>query len=454
MKKTAVIILAVLMLVLTLAGCGGSVQSDQSSSTVTTAPGGSDEKAKDEGTKNIELRIAWWGNQTRNEGTLKVMDLYHEKNPNVTLQGEYVDWSGYWQKLATQASANSLPDVIQMDYAYIDQYVSKNLLLDLKPYTENRLLDVSDISESILASGRINDGLYGIPLGSNVLSLYYDPAVFEAAGVNPPDSSWTWDDYKNILTKVHEATGKQAESLFHTDPQFLIEYIARQKGYSMYSEDKKSLGFTDSSIPEFVFSLVYELTKSGVYISPDKIPTGTAIEDLPFTKGEAFMGSGWSNQFVAVANAAGRDVELISLPLSKESSEKMGLYNKPSCFFSVTQSSQNKDEAVKFVSFFINDLGANKILLAERGVPVAGKVRDGIENDVSEAVAKTFEYINKVNNVDKITSPIDPPDPSAASQVKTLTKNLFDQVAFGKLDPKSAAEQFMKEANEILAKGE
>ena len=61
---------------------------------------------------------------------------YSELNPGVVLDGQFSEWGDYWNKLATASAGNSLPDVIQMDYAYLDQYAKNNLLLDLTPYVE------------------------------------------------------------------------------------------------------------------------------------------------------------------------------------------------------------------------------------------------------------------------------------------------------------------------------
>jgi multiple sugar transport system substrate-binding protein len=43
----------------------------------------------------VTLRLAWWGNPTRDERTLKVVDLYQQMNPNVTIEPETINWAGY-----------------------------------------------------------------------------------------------------------------------------------------------------------------------------------------------------------------------------------------------------------------------------------------------------------------------------------------------------------------------
>ena len=54
-----------------------------------------------------EMRLAWWGNPTRDERTLKAADMFMAKYPEVKIESETTGWAGYWDKLNTQAAAGS-----------------------------------------------------------------------------------------------------------------------------------------------------------------------------------------------------------------------------------------------------------------------------------------------------------------------------------------------------------
>jgi multiple sugar transport system substrate-binding protein len=128
-----------------------------------------------------------------------------------------------------------------------------------------------------------------------------------------------------------------------------------------------------------------------------------------------------------------------------------GTYLKPSQFFSVTKSSANKEEAVKFVDYFVNDIEANRVLLAERGVPIAPKVREDLKGVIdSIAMRSVFEFIDLVGNGN--ASPIDPPDPAGAGEVIKLFRTIDQEVLYGTASPQDAAARFIKEATEILVK--
>ncbi|HYH03309.1 MAG TPA: sugar ABC transporter substrate-binding protein, partial [Bacillota bacterium] len=119
-------------------------------------------------------------------------------------------------------------------------------------------------------------------------------------------------------------------------------------------------------------------------------------------------------------------------------------------FFSVSKTSAHKDEAIKFVNYFLTDIEANKVLLAERGIPIVPAVRTALYNMVDPVNKQVFEYIDLV--ADKNASAIDPADPVGAGEVLKLFRNSVQEVLYGTTTSKEAAAKFMKQANMVLAK--
>ena len=131
----------------------------------------------------VELRFSWWGGDKRAQLTQAAIAAFEAENPNIKIKPEYGDWSGYWDKLATQVAANDAPDIIQMDEKYITEYSSRGALLDLSKYD----IDTSKLDEAALNAGKSEDGLTGIAAGINAATILANPAVFKAAGVELPD---------------------------------------------------------------------------------------------------------------------------------------------------------------------------------------------------------------------------------------------------------------------------
>lgn len=450
MKKAFLLVLAVMfMLSLPLAGCS------KNNNAPTTPQQGQQEEAKaeepsSESKEDITLRIVWWGSQQRADMTVEVLNMFSQKHPNVKFEHEFAAWNDYWDKMATYVAANSLPDIFQHDYAKIKQYVDSNLLADLTPYVESGKLNLSDVDENFLTGGKFNGKLYALPLGINALGMLLDPEPIEKAGLSMPEPGWTWEDFEEMCKTVYEKTGVMADVPLVDDPKFLIEYFARSVGKSMFSPDGKSLGFDDPSIIQDFFEMELRMIKAGVTPPPEELLVSKPIEESNLVVGRTFGGPTWSNFAVVFSDAAKRPLKLVILPKYSKG-DKPGLYIKPSQFFCIAESSPHKDVAAEFLNFWTNDIEANKVLKAERGVPISKAVREALADTVSESVRMTFEYIDSII---PYVGPIDPPEPPAASEVTALIKEVNEEVLFQRITPEEAAKKVMERANEILARGQ
>jgi len=196
MKKKIGLLLTCAFAAAAVTGCSGSAASSNSQ---TAAGDNSSDGA-------VKMTMSWWGNQVRNERTQQALELYGEQNPGVTIEGQFSEWSNYWDKLATSAAGQAIPDLVQMDYMYLDQYVKNGMLLDLTPYIEDGTLNVSDISENTMASGSVDGGIYAICAGINSPSLLYNKNLLDENSIEIKDNM-TIDEFYAVCLEVFEKTG-------------------------------------------------------------------------------------------------------------------------------------------------------------------------------------------------------------------------------------------------------
>ena len=212
-KRVLAASMAALMAMASLSGCSGGGGSSSDTTTAggdtTTAASGDTTTAADSGSSDgekVTLSLYWWGNQTRNDLTKKAVDLYMEQNPNIEITVEFTDWSGYWDKLSAMAAGGNMPDIIQQDYSYINQYQQSGQLADLTPFIEDGTIDTTNIPDSIIESGSIDGKCYALSLGSNAPLMIYDKAIVEQAGVTIPDQP-TIDELYDLGEQIYAATG-------------------------------------------------------------------------------------------------------------------------------------------------------------------------------------------------------------------------------------------------------
>ncbi|MBB3111697.1 multiple sugar transport system substrate-binding protein [Paenibacillus phyllosphaerae] len=454
-RSTLITLAAALMLTFTMSACsngGGNAGTNNTPTNEGATPAvtnsgkeGAGEGSAGDSEEDITLRLMWWGSQTRHDLTNEVVKLYESKNPHVNIETEFTSFDGYWEKLAAMVAGNNMPDVLQMNFGeYMTQYASKDVLLDMKPFTENGTIDVSKANEGIMASGIANGQLLGIPLGMNALTVIYDEQMLQDAGVAAPDMNWTWDDWKKAAETVYAKTGNYGtQGLEITN---IFEYYARQHGQKMYSEDGKGLGFDDKLLAEYL-AMTLEQQEKKTYPSMDVIMQHEAIEDQLIVHGKAPFDFRWSNQVVALTKAANRTLKLAPLP-GPDSSK--GMYLKPSLFFSISKKSKHQEEAAKFIDYFINDVEANKIMMGERGVPITSTIRETLAADLDETNKMIFDYIDRIG---ENSSPIDSVYPAGASEISKAMEEIHEQVMYKQLTPEEAAAEFRKRAEEIIARG-
>ena len=174
MKKKVLAALLAGAMVVSLAACGNS--------------GGGSKDGDSGSDSSSSMVVSWWGNQTRNDRTTEVINMYLEDHPGLSIDGQFSEWDDYWNKLATSSAGNALPDVMQMDYMYLDQYVDNGLLLDLTPYIEDGTLDMSNVPENIQESQKVDGKTYAISLGTNANAMFYNKTALDEAGITVKDN--------------------------------------------------------------------------------------------------------------------------------------------------------------------------------------------------------------------------------------------------------------------------
>lgn len=449
-RRIAATFMAIMIVAASIAGCGGSSSSgsgtqasqagQQTETTAKETAGETTAQAAADGEK-VTLNLCWWGNQIRNDVTKKAVDLYMSQNPNVEIKIEFTDWSGYWDKLSAMAAGGNLPDIIQQDYSYINQYQKSGQRADLTPFIESGIIDTSKIPDSIIESGSIDGKCYALSLGSNAPMMVYDKAVVEEAGVTLPEQM-TVDELYDISQQIYEKTGVKT---FFDGGLGMMQLIARARNSHLFDE----LVAGDSTSSKEHFANVDRFAKAEFSISPDLLAEKSPdlVETKPIIDGTTWNDFSFSNQFISLSDTAGRELGIVMTPIANDA-DGQSMYLKPSQFFSIAETSPNKEEAAKFINWFTNSVECNQILMAERGIPVNTEVAEAIKPDVDPVAQMVFDYIAKVGEV---AVPIDEPDPAGKGEVEALGNTTVENLRYGDITADEAAESFVAEASRILS---
>lgn len=396
--------------------------------------------------EQVTLRFAWWGAQLRHDRTQQIVDMYMEMHPNVKIETEFYDWGSYWDKLAAQGAGGALPDLIQMSTSYTQQYYEGGLLLNLEPYVESGVLDLSDIPPNTLGQGRLgeNGDLYAMNLGMNALMGLYDPAIAEAAGIEVTQR-YTMDDLYAWGQIVKEKTGVYT-SLYTNQPAYML----RSQGSHLFKQDGTGeLGFDDPALLSYFSEMHLKGIEEGIALTPEvAAERRDSVDESFFVIGEQWITFTWSNIAAAIINAAGRELATIPYPLVPGKEDVKPLSYAASQQICASSATKHPDWAADFINYMINSVEANQVLLAERGVPVNTKVNEAIQPMLDVAPRMAAEYLN---SIDDLTTEVEIPEPGWAGEIIKLIEDYDEQILYKMMTPEEGMAAFIEAANAIIA---
>lgn len=437
-KRVFATLCAGMILAGSLAGCGGG-------STDSAAGGNSSGAQNAEG--KTTLNVLWWGSQTRHEQTTAMLEKFEELNPDIDVVMDYSDWDGYWTKLPAQVAGGQTPDVFQMDYAYLSQYANNGVLAELDSYIADGSLDMSNVEQNILDSGTVNGKVYAISTGTNAPVMLYRKDLVDELGLELPMNP-TLTQYMDVAKAVYEATGLRDTFITGCTSANLNFYL-RNYGMNFFNDEGNGLGFDDPQYIVDMWELALKAQEEGWGLKPGEGTSTTAFDSMVV---EAWSRQQNSNELQAYRDATGKDISMVMIP-TMEDATTPNSYLKPAMYWCVGADSDVKDAAVRFINFFTNNTECYDIVGIERAVPISSEMREYVAPNLDEVSQEVVDFIDYVSQPDK-TSPIMNPDPAVGNEVDELMDQYSEQVRYGEItDLQAAAQQFMDEANQILAEG-
>lgn len=410
-----------------LVACGSDTSSTAADSTASTSSVDVEVATDDP----VELRISWWGGDSRHEATLEALELYTQKHPNVTFSPEYSGWDGYHDKVITQIATATEPDIMQIDNTgYFSDLAINDSVTDLTPYFGS-VIDLSEYSESALEWAKYGDKQYGIPTGLNGIVLMYNKSLFDAASVEYPTSDWSWEELEDALLTIHENNpdvyGIKEPSNWH------IVSMMRQNGSWYTDEDGVAQDFTDGLTATFA---KFQEWRDLEILPPVDLSSGqNTQQDNLFYSAQAATQIQPIAQFVMDETSVGSECGLCMMPGAKDDSSTYVMASMP---WFIGKSSANQAVAADVVNFLINDPEAAVILKTERGVPGSSYAIDAIGSVVS---ASELLVLQGTNEIEASTQRIDYDFLLSGNSIcSTTIETCSLEVAYGSKTPEEAAQ--------------
>jgi multiple sugar transport system substrate-binding protein len=135
------------------------------------------------------VEIEYW--QYVFDSRVKAMDQLIENfeaaNPDITVKHTTFPYADYQTRVVAAKVAGQGPDVVQLFYGWLDQFVAGGLIQPLDPAVFPHDAIEADFFPIVSAMKR-GDDYYGLPTAVRSLALFYNKAIFAEAGLEAPQN--------------------------------------------------------------------------------------------------------------------------------------------------------------------------------------------------------------------------------------------------------------------------
>ena len=269
MKKILSIMLT-LVLIFSLAACGGS---DQSGGDTTAENAEKSEESGDSSSEDgtVEITYATWGMETEMQ---EMVDLYNASQNQVHVTLQVTPLSEYGTLMNEVLGTEEGPDVL---WAGLQTRLWGNagMLAELQDKVTEDQMDLSVFMEYPLKQNYVGDTLYGIPCYTDSYAICYNKAVFDKYGVEYPKEGWNWNDYEALAEELNskikaEGGNEFASALAINEPAHGTLLLLTCNGAKLYNEDVTACAL---NVPESVemLEMVQRMVESGAQADYDTL---------------------------------------------------------------------------------------------------------------------------------------------------------------------------------------
>lgn len=368
MKKIIALLLCVFM-IFGMVACGGETENTENNETTTATPETTTAEPVDDG-EVVTITYSYWGTPDEAASVQAVADKFHEVYSNIKVEVIAIPNEEYVTKLNTMATADELPDCGIMSESGVLDFAADGLLADISTMYEG--------AES-MPLDCITFKSEGTPVAysaaNEVLSLYYNKDMFDAAGLEYPSATeaMTWEEFIDISkTLTLDANGNNAHSAdFDADNivqygcvvdnwTWQLEVWALSNGGRWFSEDGTTCTINDPAVIESI-QKVADLT-----LVEHVMPYNAGLEDngmqrslLTGTVAMATAGAWNVGTCLASARDEGLNYGVARLP--KMINEVTICTGGPQVVFSQTE---HPEEAMTFIKWYMQEENSWDSLIA------------------------------------------------------------------------------------------
>jgi multiple sugar transport system substrate-binding protein len=272
------------------------------------------------GAARAQVEIEYWQYTfaQRVQAIDELTKRFEAANPGIKVKHTHVPYDDFRVKIAAAIPAGQGPDVVQLFYGWLQDYLKAGLLQPL-PAGAFSAVEIEKEFFPIVQQMKLDGKYYALPTAVRSLALFWNKTLFKEAGLDPERPPATLDelvDYARKLTK-RSPNGDLLQAgltidMGGQDHHWLREVLVRQFGGVPYSADKKTVAYnTDAGVnaTQWYIDLAAKHKVGQIGFLTDGVTA--------FRSGKAGMTIDGSFRLGALDNQKGLDYGVTELPTYK-----------------------------------------------------------------------------------------------------------------------------------------
>ncbi|RYH11282.1 extracellular solute-binding protein [Tropicimonas sp. IMCC6043] len=332
----------------------------------------------------------------------QLIENFQAANPDITVKMTHFPYADYRTKVAAAIPAGEGPDVVQLFYGWLNDYVQAELIQPL-PADVFPAAEIDEQFFPMVQAMKDGDQYWALPTAVRSLALFYNERLLDEAGVEPPTNleelvsvaeATTKRDGAGNITQVGLTAGMTAQ-----DHHWWREVLVRQFGGEPYLDDYRTVNYNnDAGIAALEFY-------ADLFMGDTPV-TAIGFMDEPqaaFKAGRAALHIDGSFRIGALADIRGLKWGVVELPAGPDGTESN--YSSYWVNAITTKAEGEKyDAAVKFMEYITSD-EAMQIWLDVVGElpakPSVGMTEANANDPVFGPFIRGLEYAHTTKFVDE-----------------------------------------------------
>jgi multiple sugar transport system substrate-binding protein len=205
------------------------------------------------GAQPVEIEYWQYTFAQRVQAIDELIKRFEAENPGIKVKHTHVPYDDFRLKIAAAIPAGQGPDVVQLFYGWLQDYLKAKLLQPLP----TELFDAAEIERDffpLVKQMKVDGRYYAVPTAVRSLSLFWNKKLFTEAGLDPAKPPQTLDELLDMAKKLTKRDGGGnllqagfAMDMGLQDHHWLREVLIRQMGGQPYSADGRSVAYNNAA---------------------------------------------------------------------------------------------------------------------------------------------------------------------------------------------------------------